>query len=87
MPERTPWRSSARFIARLSLLLVVATIASCHKDITVPPGYHEYAYVSNGKSNFVSVIDLLQLRNVKTDRGGRRAYRPGQSDAQRNLRC
>ena len=32
----------------------------------VEPGYHEYAYVSNGKSNSVSVLDLLQLRNVKT---------------------
>ena len=33
---------------------------------TVEPGYHEYAYITNGQSNSVSVLDLLQLRNVKT---------------------
>ena len=47
-------------------LLIVAPIVACHQRKTVAPGYHEYAYVSNGKSNSVSVIDLLQLRNVKT---------------------
>ena len=34
--------------------------------VPVAAGYHEYAYVTNGKSNSVSVIDLLELRNVKT---------------------
>ncbi len=66
MPVRTPWRSSARWNALLSLLLFAAILPACHQDKTVAPGYHEYAYVSNGKSNSVSVIDLLQLRNVKT---------------------
>ena len=66
MPARTPWRSSARWNALLSLLLFAAILPACHQDKTVAPGYHEYAYVSNGKSNSVSVIDLLQLRNVKT---------------------
>ena len=39
---------------------------ACHQRPTVEPGYHEYAYVTNGQSNSVSVLDLLQLRNVKT---------------------
>ena len=51
--------------ARCSLHRLLLTTA-CHQRPTVAPGYHEYAYVSNGKSNSVSVIDLLQLRNVKT---------------------
>src|SRR5262249_50622149 len=50
----------------LALLLTTA----CHQRPTVAPGYHEYAYVSNGTSNSVSVIDLLELRNVKTIAAG-----------------
>jgi len=30
------------------------------------PAYHEYAYVTNGKSNTVSVIDLPKFRLLKT---------------------
>src|SRR5689334_8453609 len=30
-----------------------------------PPAYREYAYVTNGKSNSVSVIDLLTFHEVK----------------------
>ena len=47
------------------LVLALCSIA-CHQRKTGRPGYHEYAYVTNGKSNSVSVLDLLQLRNVKT---------------------
>src|SRR5947208_15987399 len=30
------------------------------------PAYHEYAYITNGKSNTVSVIDLRTFRLAKT---------------------
>jgi len=32
----------------------------------VPPGYREFAYVSNGTSNTVSVLDLVYLRQDRT---------------------
>jgi len=32
----------------------------------VPPGYHEFAYVTNGKSNTVSVLDLVYVRPDRT---------------------
>jgi YVTN family beta-propeller protein len=32
----------------------------------VPPGYREFAYVSNGASNTVSVLDLVYLRQDRT---------------------
>ena len=47
-------------------LTIALNITGCHQRQTVAPGYHEYAYVTNGKSNSVSVLDLLQLRNIKT---------------------
>lgn len=36
----------------------------------VPAGYREYAYVTNGKSNTVSVLDLVNLRADRTLRVG-----------------
>ena len=39
---------------------------SCRQRPDVDPAYHEFAYVSNGGSDSVSVIDTLALRNVKT---------------------
>ena len=50
----------------MTLLLLALTSLACHDRKLVEPGYHEYAYVSNGKSNSVSVLDLLQFRNIKT---------------------
>ena len=52
--------------------LVTATLAAivgltaCRQLSDIDPSYHEFAYVSNGKSDSVSVIDTLALRNVKT---------------------
>ena len=61
------WRRNVLRGAWLLLSLTIAlNITGCHQRQTVAPGYHEYAYVTNGKSNSVSVLDLLQLRNVKT---------------------
>ncbi|MFZ0704198.1 MAG: beta-propeller fold lactonase family protein, partial [Candidatus Korobacteraceae bacterium] len=41
-------------------------MTGCRERKPINPGYHEYAYVSNGKSDSVSVIDVLSLRNIKT---------------------
>ena len=42
----------------LGALLLASALLACHQRKTVDPGYHEYAYVTNGKSNSVSVLDL-----------------------------
>src|SRR5580704_16293322 len=67
MATAWPWRNGSRCgVPFLPLLVVALSTTACHQRQTVAPGYHEYAYVSNRKSNSVSVLDLLQLRNVKT---------------------
>jgi len=40
----------------------------CHRDSfpDVPAGYREFAYVTNGASNTVSVLDLVYLRQDRT---------------------
>ena len=57
---------SRRTVAALLLSLIALFATACHQRKPVDPGYHEYAYVTNGKSDSVSVLDLLQLKNVKT---------------------
>ena len=52
-----------------AVLLAAALLASgCKRNgfPDVPPGYHEFAYVSNGKSNTVSVLDLVYVRQDRT---------------------
>jgi YVTN family beta-propeller protein len=48
------------------------SIAGCGRNgfPDVPAGYREYAYVSNGASNTVSVLDLVNLRQDRTLRVG-----------------
>ena len=61
------WPASMRTVvvaSALPLLLLLPT--ACKQRVPLAAGYHEYAYVTNGKSNSVSVIDLLELRNLKT---------------------
>src|SRR5271165_6149682 len=58
--------ANRRHAIALLLSLTALYSTACHQRPTVDPGYHEYAYVTNGKSNSVSVLDLLQLKNVKT---------------------
>jgi YVTN family beta-propeller protein len=43
-------------------------ISGCHRSgfPDVPPGYREYAYISNGSSNTVTVLDLVYLRQDRT---------------------
>ena len=47
------------------LLLAAAGCFRSHFP-TAPPGYREFAYVSNGASNTVSVLDLVYLRPDRT---------------------
>jgi len=55
----------AALAASLSLLLLPL---GCHRGRfpDVPAGYREFAYVSNGASNTVSVLDLVYLRQDHT---------------------
>jgi YVTN family beta-propeller protein len=43
-------------------------ISGCRRSSfpDVPPGYREYAYISNGGSNTVTVLDLVYLRQDRT---------------------
>jgi YVTN family beta-propeller protein len=54
-----------QFVAVLALVL---GISGCRRSSfpDVPEGYREYAYVSNGGSNTVSVLDLVYLRQDRT---------------------
>lgn len=52
-------------ITALSLLLATTGCTS-GRFPDVPPGYREFAYVSNGASNTVSVLDLVYLRQDRT---------------------
>ncbi|MGD0647323.1 MAG: hypothetical protein ABR971_04960, partial [Acidobacteriaceae bacterium] len=45
-------------------LLLPLILAGCGRDRfpSYPANYHEFAYVSNGTSNTVTVLDLVYLR-------------------------
>jgi YVTN family beta-propeller protein len=62
--SRQGWSKSLAFAATLPLLLSLG----CHRNRfpDVPAGYREFAYVSNGASNTVSVLDLVNLRQDRT---------------------
>ena len=47
---------------------VLLGISGCHRSgfPDVPAGYREYAYISNGGSNTVTVLDLVYLRQDRT---------------------
>lgn len=48
-------------------LLLAASLSGCKEPaLEYPPAYREYTYVTNGKSNDVSVIDNLSFKTVKT---------------------
>ena len=51
-----------------SLLLGVFGLSGCNRFRfpDVSPGYREFAYVSNGAANTVSVLDLVYLRQDRT---------------------
>ena len=49
-------------------MALFVAISGCHRSHfpDVPDGYREYAYVSNGGSNTVTVLDLVYLRQDRT---------------------
>jgi YVTN family beta-propeller protein len=60
-------RSRSRIaLAALSVLLLAGTGCNRGRFPDVPAGYREFAYVSNGSSNTVSVLDLVYLRQDRT---------------------
>jgi len=58
--QRSLWLGGAALLLLLPL--------GCHRNRfpDVPAGYREFAYVSNGASNTVSVLDLVYLREDRT---------------------
>jgi YVTN family beta-propeller protein len=47
--------------------LLISSIAGCRKELLeYPPAYREYTYVTNGKSNDVTVINDLSFKVIKT---------------------
>lgn len=63
---------SSRSLAAAAALALLTLCSGCRRNgfPDVPAGYHEFAYVSNGGSNTVSVLDLVYLRQDRTLRVG-----------------
>jgi len=53
-------------LSAATLALLAATGCSRHGFPSVPEGYREFAYITNGGSNTVSVLDLVYLRQDRT---------------------
>ncbi|HKT25095.1 MAG TPA: hypothetical protein VJR04_10845 [Terriglobales bacterium] len=54
-------------ISSFFLLIISALLTSCTQRLPdYPPSYREYAYVTNGKSNSVSVLDTRNFRPLTT---------------------
>lgn len=54
--------------AGVALLALLVDLTGCHRNRfpQAPPGYREFAYVSNGGANTLSVLDLVYLRPDRT---------------------
>lgn len=52
--------------AAVAVLALAAVGCNRARFPDVPTGYHEFAYVSNGASNTVSVLDLVYMRQDRT---------------------
>jgi YVTN family beta-propeller protein len=61
-------RSTVQKLASAGLMAIVLIAFGCRRNgfPDVPPGYREFAYVTNGKSNTVSVLDLVYIRQDRT---------------------
>ncbi len=70
VPKAMKFQRAAR-LALLPLVMMPA-LSGCRRNgfPDVPAGYHEYAYVTNGASNTVTVLDLVALRPDRTLRVG-----------------
>ena len=60
--------SSHTRLLSLSLCCALVLLAGCRRNYfpDTPAGYREFAYVSNGAANTVSVLDLVYLRQDRT---------------------
>jgi len=59
--------SAPRHICAAALLCLLLSVGCNHHPFPdVAPGYREFAYVTNGASNTVSVLDLVYLRQDRT---------------------
>jgi YVTN family beta-propeller protein len=56
------------FVALGATTLLLLALSGCRRSHfpDVPPGYREFAYVTNGASNTVTVLDLVYLRQDRT---------------------
>jgi YVTN family beta-propeller protein len=71
LPDKSAGRSNIRrrrVSAAAAGLLTLALPLGCHRNRfpDIPAGYREFAYVSNGTANTVSVLDLVYLRQDRT---------------------
>lgn len=63
--RRARWRAIGRqFVSWSALLLCVIAVTGCQSNEfpDYPSNYREYAYITNGGSNTVSVLDVVNLR-------------------------
>lgn len=67
------WSGTACQRALLLLLPLPLALSGCGRNRfpTYPASYHEFAYVSNGASNTVTVLDLVYLRQDRVIQVGR----------------
>jgi YVTN family beta-propeller protein len=67
------WLSSRRDLLLRPLLLTTLALTACARDRfpTYPASYHEFAYISNGVANTVTVLDLVYLRQDRVLQVGR----------------
>ena len=72
MPTPHRFFFQSRSLAAAAVLALLAACSGCRRNgfPDIPVGYHEFAYVSNGGSNTVSVLDLVYLRQDRTLRVG-----------------
>ena len=68
--------------------VLLLALAGCRESVPdYPENYREYAYISNGGSNTVTVLDLVNMRQERVIAVGRRPFRHGRQPApQRGLR-
>ena len=64
----TPLRLSLSRSLTAVVCAALLGISGCRRSSfpDVPPGYREFAYISNGNSNTVTVLDLVYLRQDRT---------------------
>src|ERR1700761_4818540 len=54
------------FAAAFAVVLCLGALSCRRHGLKYPAGYHEFAYITNGKSDTVSVVDATTFRKIKT---------------------